>query len=265
MAEAARPEVALGRPSGGAVPAPLHGVPTGLLADVVRFSWVDGPGNRYAVFLQGCNLDCLACHNPHTMPRTTTRARIVTVDDVVTDVASLAHFLSGVTVSGGEATLQAPFVAALFTALRDDPRTARLTRFVDSNGCAGDEIWDLLLPVTDGVMLDLKALDLGTHEELTGSSNEQVLRSLDRLAREDRLVEVRLLVVPGHNDSPDLLRRTGLYLAEHAPGIPVKVIGFRPHGVRAAARDIPAPTDAERAAYAAFVAEAVGAELVTVV
>ena len=48
--------------------------PHGLLADVVRFSWVDGPGNRFAVFFQGCNLDCLACHNPHTMPRSTPRA-----------------------------------------------------------------------------------------------------------------------------------------------------------------------------------------------
>ena len=56
--------------------------PHGLLADVVRFSWVDGPGNRFAVFFQGCNLDCLACHNPHTMPRSTPRAREVTVDEL---------------------------------------------------------------------------------------------------------------------------------------------------------------------------------------
>lgn len=239
--------------------------PTGLLADVVRFSWVDGPGNRYAVFLQGCNLDCLACHNPHTMPLRTPKARVVTVEEIVEDVARLAHFLSGVTVSGGEATLQAPFVAALFTALRDDPRTARLTRFVDSNGCATNAVWDLLLPVTDGVMLDLKSLDVTTHLELTGSTNDQVLASLDRLVREDRLAEVRLLVVPGHNDQEHLLRRTGLYLADHAPGVPVKVIGFRPHGVRAAARDIPAPTEEERAAYGRWVADQVGAALVTVV
>ncbi len=239
--------------------------PTGLLADVVRFSWVDGPGNRYAVFLQGCNLDCLACHNPHTMPVRTSRARVVTVAELLEDVARIAHFLSGVTVSGGEATLQAPFVAALFAALRDDPRTARLTRLVDSNGCAGDDVWDLLLPVTDGVMLDVKALDLATHVELTGSSNAQVLASLDRLQAAHRLTEVRLLVVPGHNDSEDLLRRTGTYLAEHAPGVPVKVIGFRPHGVRAAAREIPAPTEAERAAYGAWVGDGVGIDLVTVV
>jgi pyruvate-formate lyase-activating enzyme len=248
-----------------AAAAPAVVAPTGLLADVVRFSWVDGPGNRYAVFLQGCNLDCLACHNPHTMPRSTSLARVVTVDEIVADVRTYAPFLSGVTVSGGEATLQAPFVAALFAVLRADPSTSRLTRFVDSNGCAGDDVWDLLLPVTDGVMLDLKALDVDVHRELTGSDNRAVLSSLERLVREERLAEVRLLVVPGHNDSEDQMRRTGEFLAAHAPGTPVKVIGFRPHGVRAAARDIPAPTDDERAAYGSWVAASVGAELVTVV
>ncbi len=239
--------------------------PLGLLADVVPFSWVDGPGNRYAVFLQGCNLDCLACHNPHTMPRHTLRARQATVGELLEDVRKLAPFLSGVTVSGGEATLQAPFVAAWFTALREDPTTAGLTRFVDSNGCADDATWNLLLPLTDGVMLDLKALDVTTHRELTGHSNLQVLASLDRLAGAHRLAEVRLLIVPGHNDTEDALRRTGDYLAEHAPGVPVRIIGFRPHGVRAAARGIPEPTPEEREAYGAWVAASVGDALVSVV
>ena len=114
-------------------------------------------------------------------------------------------------------------------------------------------------------MLDLKALDVGDPPRAHRLGNAQVLHSLDRLFAEHRLAEVRLLVVPGYNDSADVLRRTGDYLARHAPGIPVRVIGFRPHGVRAAARDIPAPTDDERAAYGAWVAESVGAELVTVV
>ena len=239
--------------------------PSALLADVVPFSWVDGPGNRFAVFLQGCNLDCLACHNPHTMPRRTPRARSVAVDELLDQVRPLAPYLSGVTVSGGEATLQAGFVAAWFDALAADPATARLTRFVDSNGCADDAVWDLLLPRTEGVMLDLKALDPGIHKELTGSDNLQVLQSLERLVEESKLAEVRLLVVPGRNDSDDLLRRTGEYLALHAPGVPVKVIGFRPHGVRAAARSIPAPTDEQRSGYGAAIASAVGPQLVTVV
>ena len=58
----------------------------GLVADTIPFRNVDGPGNRFAVFLQGCNLDCLACHNPHTMPRSTPRARQVTVEDLLDQV-----------------------------------------------------------------------------------------------------------------------------------------------------------------------------------
>ena len=51
----------------------MSSAPSGLLADVVPFSWVDGPGNRFVVFFQGCNFDCLACHNPHTIPPRTPR------------------------------------------------------------------------------------------------------------------------------------------------------------------------------------------------
>jgi pyruvate formate lyase activating enzyme len=61
-----------------------------------------------------------------------------------------APFLSGVTVSGGEATLQAPFVRDFFAALKDDARLARLSRFVDSNGVRAAEVWDDLDPVMDG-------------------------------------------------------------------------------------------------------------------
>ena len=95
--------------------------PPGQIADVVRFSWVDGPGNRFVVFLQGCNLNCLACHNPHTIPCQTPRARVVEVADLIEEIRPLAPFLGGVTVSGGEATLQAPFVYAFFAALAADP------------------------------------------------------------------------------------------------------------------------------------------------
>lgn len=213
--------------------------PQGLVADVVRFSWVDGPGNRFVVFLQGCNLNCLACHNPHTIPCSTPRARAVGVRELVEEVRPLAPFLAGVTVSGGEATVQAPFVRAFFRAMAADTELSELTRFVDGNGAAEPKVWRSLLPVTDGVMLDLKALDPAVHRSLTGSDNAQVLDSIRMVAAAGKLYEVRLLLVPGTNDDPQTLDRTVRWLLDVDPGMRIKVIGFRRHGVRALARRWP--------------------------
>jgi len=213
----------------------------GLVADVVRFSWVDGPGNRFVVFLQGCNLNCLACHNPHTIPGATSRARVVEVSDLVDEVRPLAAFLSGVTVSGGEATNQASFVEELFAALGADGGLPHLSRFIDSNGFTTPQVWRSLLPVTDGVMLDLKALDPATHRYLTGEDNVQVVRSIRQLAESGKLYEVRLLLIPGINDDPAALSATAHWLLAVDPEMRVKVIGFRRHGVRASARHWPEP------------------------
>jgi len=238
--------------------------PLGLLADVVPFSWVDGPGNRFVAFFQGCTFDCLACHNPHTIPLASVHARQVTVEGLVGEVRPHAPFLSGVTVSGGEATLQADFVRAFFAALKGDPDLGRLTTFIDTNGGCPPEVWDSLLPVMDGAMVDLKALDPDLHQRVAAASNEPVLASIRHLARAGRLYEVRLLLVPGVNDSPDQLARTAEWLLAVDPGMRVKVIGFRPHGVRATARDWASPTDGQRAAYGAALAAAGVRELVVV-
>src|SRR5690349_5502223 len=130
------------------------------VADVVPFSWVDGPGNRFVVFTQGCPFDCVACHNPETIPPCGPSTRRLDVPMLLEQIRAAEPYLAGVTVSGGEATGQWRFVRDLFTALRADERLARLTTYVDTNGHALARVWDELLPVTDGFMVDLKALDV---------------------------------------------------------------------------------------------------------
>ena len=249
----------------------------GLVTDTISFSCVDGPGNRFVVFLQGCDFDCIACHNPYTIQvctdcgecvpacpsgalsisevgvvlwdadrccgsdrcievcpsDSTPKATRRSVEDLLVDIRRAAPFLSGVTVSGGEATQQAWFVRDLFAAVRADPRLSRLTCFVDTNGGAGRETWDLLAPVMDGAMVDLKCLDPAIHERMTGVSNTAVLESIRHLHARGLLYEVRLLLVPGVNDDPDLLDRTARWLAEVDPTMRVQLTGFRNHGVRA--------------------------------
>jgi pyruvate-formate lyase-activating enzyme len=233
-----------------APPAPAGpGADAGLVAGTVPFSAVDGPGNRYAIFLQGCQWDCLVCHNPCSIPRTPPGMRPVPVAEVVAGVADAAPFLTGVTVTGGEATLQAGFVRALFDALAADPRTARLTRFVDSNGDVDPAVWALLAPVTDGVMLDLKALDDEMHVVLTGHSNARVLAGIRDLAARGLLHEVRLLLVPGLNDADAVLRRTARWLLDVDPDVRVRVNAFRKEGTRPCARDLMEPRPEDLARY----------------
>lgn len=264
----------------------------GLVTDTIEFSAVDGPGNRFVVFLQGCSFDCAACHNPYTIQPcidcgacvpgcptgavtlelgriswdeelctggdaclavcphdSTPKARNETVSDLVARLRVAAPFLSGVTVSGGEATLQTAFVRALFEAVKAGPATAGLTCFIDTNGDAPRSVWELLDPVTDGVMVDLKCLDPAIHHQITGSSNAATLRTIGHLVATHKLHEVRLLMLPGLNDDDELVAHTGQWLAGLDPRMRLKVIGFRRHGARQGPLELVEPSAAQRDHY----------------
>ncbi len=280
----------------------------GHLNDVIRFSAVDGPGNRFVVFLQGCNFNCVACHNPYTINECDScgicvepcpemalwfdgHHRVVVDDDVCTNcdiciqvcptdstplsqmvrldsltrrIDEVSPFISGITVSGGEPTLQTDFVASLFCSVKCNDKLGRLTTFVDSNGHATRDVWDRLLPVMDGAMIDLKALDPATHQAMTGSPNHLVLDTIRYLAEWDRLYEVRLLMVPGKNDSLDAVTKTAHWLHDIDPQMRVKLIGFRQHGVRPQFADIP-EADPDHIAELADVIRGVGIEELIVV
>ena len=247
----------------------------GQLNDIERFSFVDGPGNRFVIFLQGCNFNCKACHNPYTIndcdhcgicvspcpenalfvldgkvvltPEICTEcdecikicpidstplSRTVTVAQLLDEIRAVADFISGITVSGGEATLQADFVFDLFAAIKADSKLSTLSCFIDSNGSAEIKTWDKLLKVCDGTMIDLKVLDREQHISLTDVDNDAVLSSIKYLAKRKRLYEVRLLIVAGQNDTADEILQTAKWLHDVDENIRVKIIAFRQHGVR---------------------------------
>lgn len=208
-----------------------------LAAEIIPFSWVDGPGNRFVLFLQGCNFDCLACHNPQTIPLHTPRTTEFTVEEILARIRKSMPYISGVTISGGEPTLQHEFILELFSAIKGKDDLKHLSTFIDSNGNTPHEVWRSLAPVTDGVMLDLKAFNDEHHHELTGNSNTAVLDSIRYLAKQGLLYEVRLLLVPGQNDSDKDLQITAQWLLRVDPAMRIKINSFRTHGVRATAQE----------------------------
>lgn len=244
---------------GGTAPA---APPTGLIAGRVAFSTVDGPGKRYVLQLQGCQFDCLTCRYPSALTQHPEGLAPRTVEDVAGEIAEVAPYLNGVTISGGEPTRQPGFVQALLSRLASGRGTRSLTRFIESNGDAELQVWRSLLPVTDGFMIDLKAMDDDTHAVLTGRSNARVLESIRFLADAGLLYEVRLLPIPGINDSDEELTAIATWLLSLDAGIRVRVNEFRRWGTRPVARGLPPPRRADLVRYRHVLARAGIADLV---
>ena len=173
----------------------------------------------------------------------------MSVHEVLDQIRQAMPYISGVTVSGGEATVQFQFVAELFRAIKEREEFVGLTTFIDSNGNAPVDVWKTLAPMTDGIMLDLKALNDSKHVELTGSSNSAVLDSIRYLDLIGKLYEVRLLLVPGQNDSDKELIDTAMWLRGINPEMRIKINAFKTHGVRALARQWPEVSDEDLAHY----------------
>ncbi|MFQ2548367.1 YjjW family glycine radical enzyme activase [Aeromonas caviae] len=185
--------------------------------------------------------DCDACLE--ACPRSANpKTRQMSVAEVLALLRRYGPLLTGVTVSGGEATTQLPFVIALFTAIKAAPDLACLTCLLDSNGSLGETGWQRLLPVLDGAMIDLKGWHEPVHLALTGRGRERVLVSLQLLARAGKLAEVRLLMVPGRSDFLDatgaLEEALTTFLLSLGP-VPIRLNGFRHHGVRGEALSWP--------------------------
>jgi pyruvate-formate lyase-activating enzyme len=159
-------------------------------------------------------------------------AREMTVDEVIAEIRAHAAFLSGVTVSGGEPTLQLDFLVALFAAIKADPDLSRLTTLVDTNGTLSIEGWQRLAPVLDGAMVDLKAGTTELHLRLTGHGDSQVRESIRWLHIHGKLAELRLLVVEGVTDTDEELDAWVDFAVGVGTDVPVRLMAFRHEGTR---------------------------------
>ena len=174
----------------------------GIVHSVESCGTVDGPGLRYVLFLQGCLMRCLYCHNRDTWDFHTDKCQEMTVEQVMKQVMSYRHYLEatggGVTATGGEPLLQYEFVRDWFTACREHG----IHTCLDTNGYAlhYDSILEDLLDHTNLVMLDLKQIDPEIHKVLVGIPNTKTLNFARHLAERGQSTRVRYVIVPGYTD-----------------------------------------------------------------
>ena len=174
----------------------------GNIHSIESFSTVDGPGIRYVVFMQGCNLRCKYCHNPDTWSKQT--ANEYTVNELANKILNSKDYLKlsngGVTFSGGEPLLQAKFLTQVCKKLKQkDIHIALDTAgyFDETNRKYVEE----LLEYTDLLLYDIKHINSSICKDITSQENCNMLQFLEYVSNKKQIpVIIRIVYLPGITD-----------------------------------------------------------------
>lgn len=255
----------------------------GKINKIIQSSFVDGPGNRTVIFLQGCNFHCLYCHNPYTINEcihcgicvehcpekalvqddvevrwieercvdcdtciavcphfSSPKIKLMTTEEVWQVIKPSQQFISGISISGGEPSLQVPFLVEFFKIVHSQ---SELTTLMETNGFVEIESVKPLLSDLDLVQVDLKVFDNDMHLALTGSPVQSVKDTIRFFAETGKLHAVQQVIVANYTDSVENMAATAGFLAGINPMIQLQLVKFRPHGTIGEAKKWLSPTD----------------------
>ncbi len=175
----------------------------GVIHSLESFGTVDGPGIRFVVFMQGCPMRCLYCHNPDTWQG---EGQEIDSDALIRKIVRYKNYYrggGGVTLSGGEPLLQMDFVLDFFQKCKAEGiHTAVDTSGIcfDPNDAEKVRKYEELLSVCDLVLLDIKHANDEKHRALTGKSNANPIAFAEFLSEHNHPVWIRHVLVPGWTD-----------------------------------------------------------------
>lgn len=238
----ARPAAALLASTGPVRAGHVHSVETA--------GMLDGPGIRQVIFLSGCPLRCLYCHNPDTVCLGNGELR--SAEELLSDLARRKVFLrgGGLTVSGGEPLIQPGFVKALLAGAKE----FGLHTAVDTSGFLGARVDDELMALTDLWLLDIKSFEPATYKRVTGVDVEPTLVFARRLAKLGRPMWIRFVLVPGLTDAVENIEGIAAFVASLGAAVErVEVLPFHKmgeakwaaNGLTYTLQDTPPPTTAQ--------------------
>ena len=198
----------------------------GYIDSIETMGLVDGPGIRMVVFLKGCKLRCLYCHNPETWDYV--HAKMMTSDEIIEKVKNNMSYYKngGITFSGGEPLLQADFLIECLKKCHElGVHTA-----LDTAGC-GIGKYDEILKYTDLVILDIKALTDEGAIHMTGRDLSESNKFIDAIKRNNTPLWIRQVVVSGINDNVEYMKSLKEYLKQFNTIEKIELLPYHLYGV----------------------------------
>ena len=196
----------------------------GRIHSIQTLGTLDGPGVRFVVFMQGCNLRCHCCHNPDTWSMND--GTEYTPAEILQKVVRYREYFGeegGITVSGGEPLLQAQFVYDLFYLCHDNG----INTCLDTSGCIMNNEIEKLLTVTDRVLLDIKYTNNSDYQKYVGCTLDKPVEFLGYLNKNNIPVTLRQVIIPSVNDDLDNISKLKNIRNNHPCIDKVELLPFR--------------------------------------
>lgn len=197
---------------------------TGKVHSIQTMGTLDGPGVRFVLFMQGCNLRCKCCHNPDTW--SASGGTEYSPCDIIKKVVRYREYFGaegGITLSGGEPILQANFAYELFKLCHKE----NINTCLDTSGSIFNDDIEKLLSVTDRVLLDIKYTNDTMYKENVGCSIEPVLKFLLHLDEHNIPTTLRQVIIPGLNDDEANILKLKEYASFHKCVDKIELLPFK--------------------------------------
>ncbi|MBO5203833.1 MAG: pyruvate formate lyase-activating protein [Clostridia bacterium] len=179
-------------------------VTKGRIHSIQSLGALDGPGIRFTVFMQGCNLRCGCCHNPDTW--SPSEGTEYTAEQIVSKAVRYREYFGtdgGITLSGGEPLLQAAFAKEVFERCHAEG----INTCIDTSGSVMNGDVMALLEHTDRVLLDIKYTEGELYRKHVGCDMGRVLEFLGYLDSKHIPVTLRQVIIPTLNDNGENIRK----------------------------------------------------------
>ncbi len=197
---------------------------TGRVHSIQSLGTVDGPGVRFVVFLQGCNLRCGCCHNPDTWQAE--GGEVYSASALSQKAARYRAYFGkdgGITVSGGEPLLQAQFVQALF----EKCHNMGIHTCLDTSGSILNDGVKAMLCHTDRVLLDIKYTSDALYKQHVGCSLQAPLAFLAYLNERQIPTTLRQVIVPTLNDTEENVKALREIAKAHSCVDKIELLPFK--------------------------------------